>query len=133
MSKIALVARVVLGLIFFVFGLNGFLNFLPAPQPPEGAATAYMTGLFQTGYFFPVLKLTEVVAGAMLLAGAFVPLALVLLAPIVVHIALYHLALDVGAQQTGMAVVILVLQIVLAWAYREHFRGVLDRTAKPAG
>ena len=70
-------ARIVLGLIFFVFGLNGFFNFLPVPPPPEGAATQFMMGLGASGFFFPLLKITEIVVGAALLANRFVPLALV--------------------------------------------------------
>ena len=130
MSKVALVARILLGLIFFVFGLNGFFSFLPPPEVPEGAPQAYMGGLGATGYFFPVLKITEVVGGAMLLSGMWVPLGLILLSPVVVHIALYHLLLDPSG--AVMAIVIVLLQIVVAWAYGGSFKGVLDRGAKPS-
>lgn len=129
MSKVALVARILLGLIFFVFGLNGFLDFLPPPEVAEGAPQAYMGGLAATGYFFPVLKLTELVSGAMLLTGLWVPLALILLSPIVVQIALFHFLLDPAG--TVMAIVLVALQIFVAWTYRDSFRGVLERSAKP--
>ena len=89
MSKVVLVARILLGLLFTVFGINGFLNFLPAPEIPEGAM-AFMGGLGSTGYFFPLLMITEVVGGLCLLSGMFVPLGLILLAPVVVNIAAYH-------------------------------------------
>ena len=67
------IARVVLGLVFFVFGLNGFLHFLPQP-PHEGVSATFLGGLAASGYFFPLLKGTEVITGALLLAKRFVPL-----------------------------------------------------------
>ncbi len=91
MKKMPTIARIILGLIFFVFGLNGFLNFIPAPpEMPEKAAT-FMAGLMASGYFFPLLKGTEVVCGLLLLIGAFVPLALIVLAPIVLNIVMVHI------------------------------------------
>ena len=65
--------RILLGLTFFVFGLNGFLNFLPQQSNiPEGAL-AFAGALLKTGYMFPLLKSTEVIAGALLLSNRFVP------------------------------------------------------------
>ena len=121
-SLVPSAARLLLGLIFFVFGLNGFLNFLPVPQP-QGDAAQFMGGLAASGYFFPLLKITEIAVGAALLANRFVPLALVVLAPITVNILGYHGALD----PAGMALplVILVAQLVVAWHFRASFRGLL--------
>ncbi|RMG46396.1 MAG: DoxX family protein [Acidobacteria bacterium] len=116
-------ARVLLGLIFFVFGLNGFLHFLPMPEL-AGPARSMMEALAGTGYFFPVLKLVETISGAALLADLFVPLALVLLAPVVVQIALFHLFLDPAG--LPLAAVIVVLEAYLGFGvYRERFAGVL--------
>jgi uncharacterized membrane protein YphA (DoxX/SURF4 family) len=93
MTRIApTVARILLGLVFLVFGLNYFVPFLPTP-PMEGPAAAFAGALFATGYMFPLIKGIEVLAGALLLAGRFVPLALLLLAPIVVNIAAFHVFL----------------------------------------
>jgi putative oxidoreductase len=92
MGKLPLIARLLLGAIFLVFGLNGFLNFIHTPPMPERAG-AFIHGLLSTGYFFSFLKSTEVVCGALLLIGVFVPLALVVLAPIVINIILFHLFL----------------------------------------
>src|ERR1700733_9916759 len=89
MSKLPLIARLLLGAIFFVFGLNGFFHFLPNPPMPEKAA-AFAMGLMGSGYFFPFLKATETICGLLLLSGAFVPLALVVLAPIIINIFLFH-------------------------------------------
>jgi len=123
-------ARVVLGLLFVVSGLNGFFHFMPNPEMNE-TITAFMVALGGTGYFMVVLKLVEVVSGLMILTGRFLPLGLILLAPVSVHIFCAHLFLD----QAGlpMAIVIIVLQLFLAFAYRDSYSGVLQANAKPAG
>lgn len=90
MSKLPVIARVLLGLIFFVFGLNGFLNFIPPPKEMPEHMMTFMNGMMVTKYFFPLVKGTEVVCGALLLLNAFVPLALVVLAPVVLNIFLVH-------------------------------------------
>jgi uncharacterized membrane protein YphA (DoxX/SURF4 family) len=125
----ALVARLLLGLVFLVFGLNGFFHFLPMP-PLADRPGAFMGALAATGYMFPLIKGTEVVAGALLLAGRFVPLALLLLAPVVVNIAAFHVFLTPG--EVGMSLVLVALTAFLGWAYRGSFRGVLDPNAAPA-
>jgi uncharacterized membrane protein YphA (DoxX/SURF4 family) len=122
-------ATLLLGLIFFTFGLNGFLGFLPSPPLPE-AGGAFMGALARTGYMFPLIKGTEVVAGALLLTGFLVPLALLLLAPVVVNIALFHVVLAPG--NMGIVGLVLGLTLYLAWAYRDSFRGVLETRAEPA-
>lgn len=127
-SKLPTVARILLGAIFFVFGLNGFLQFMPQPPLPAPAG-AFMGALAATGYMFPLIKGTEVVAGLLLLGGRFVPLALVLLAPIIVNIALFHLVL--APVNMIMAVVLLALEGYLAWAYRDAFSGVLRANTRP--
>src|SRR5690606_31383794 len=116
-------ARILLGLIFVVFGLNGFFGFLPQPPLPE-TAVPFITGLAQSGYFFPFLKGVEVTAGALLLARAFVPLALTVLAPIIVNIALFHLLL---APNLLMFARLVVLELYLAWSYRVAFAPMLRR------
>ena len=121
-------ARVVLGLIFVVYGLNGFFRFIPTPEMNEEAA-AFMGALAATGYFMIVEKAVEVVAGFMILTGRFLPLGLILLAPISVNILLFHLFLDPGG--LPVAILVVVLQGFLAWAYRDSFRGVLRADAKP--
>ena len=129
MSKLVMVARILLGLVFTVFGLNGFFTFLPPPELPE-AAVPFMTGLASTGYFFPLLKLVEVVAGVCLLAGLFVPLALILLAPIVINIAMFHFLLAPG--EWWMGVLLVALEICVAWGYWGSFKGVLEMRARPS-
>lgn len=126
--KVPTAARVFLGLIFFVFGLNGFLQFMPQPPLPE-AAGAFMGALAATGYMFPLIKGTEVIAGALLLGNRFVPLALLLLSPIVVNIALFHFVL--APVNLAMVFVLIGLMGYLGWAYRDAFAGVLTAKAAP--
>jgi uncharacterized membrane protein YphA (DoxX/SURF4 family) len=124
-SKLPIVARVLLGVVFVVFGLNGFFHFLPQPPAPP-RAMAFAGALGASGYFFPLLKATEVVAGALLLVG-FVPIALILLAPIVVNIIAFHVFLAPG----NYAVVGLVLaaEIYLAVVHRAAFAPLFARPA----
>jgi hypothetical protein len=129
-ARIPSIARVVLGLVFFVFGLNGFLHFIPQPPPPEGAA-AFFGAMMATGYFIPLLKSVEVIAGALLLANRFVPLALTVLAPIVVNIVFFHAFL--APSGIAVALVVLALEVYLAWAYRAAYRTVLVAQAEPDG
>ena len=128
MDKLRGVARILLGLFFFVFGLNGFFNVLPPPELPEPAG-AFMGALVESGYFLVFLKLTETVCGFLLLIGRFVPLALTVLAPVVLNIILFHLFLAPAGIVPGL--VALVLGVYLAWAYRGSFRGVLAASARP--
>jgi len=123
--KLPIVARVLLGAVFLVFGLNGFLHFLPQPPAPQ-PAMAFAGALAASGYLFPLLKATEVVAGALLLLG-FVPIALTLLAPIVVNIVAFHVFLAPG----NYAVVGLVLaaEIYLAIVHRAAFAPLFARAA----
>lgn len=123
------VVRVLLGLTFFVFGLNGFLGFLPQPPMPA-AAGAFLGGLAGAHYFFPLLKAVEVGVGALLLANRFVPLALTVVAPIIVNIVAFHVFL---APSPVMVAFLLASELYLAWVYRAAFRGVLAARNVAAG
>jgi uncharacterized membrane protein YphA (DoxX/SURF4 family) len=128
--KLPLAARILLGLIFFVFGLNGFLHFLPQPPAPP-AAMAFGGALHATGYMMILLKGTEVVAGALLLAGLFVPLALTVLAPVIVNIVAFHLFLAPG--NFLIVGLMLACELFLAWTHRAAFAPMLRaRTPLPA-
>jgi uncharacterized membrane protein YphA (DoxX/SURF4 family) len=118
-------ARVLLGLVFFAFGLDGFLHFVPQPDPstlPPGSV-AFAGALMGTGYMFQLIKGTEVIVGALLLANRFVALALVLLAPVIVNIFLFHAFL--ASSGIGMAIVLVALQLFLAWTHRRAYRPLL--------
>lgn len=124
------VTRVGLGLLFFVSGLNGFLNFLPAPSAPmpEGAI-ALGAAFMKSGYLFPLIAGTEAVAGALLLTNRLVPLALVLLAPVIVNIFAFHWFL--ASSGLEMAVVLLVVELYLAWVYRRVYLPMLAVRVTP--
>jgi uncharacterized membrane protein YphA (DoxX/SURF4 family) len=115
-------ARALLGLLFFVLGLNKLLHFIPQP-PAAGAAAVFAGGLAASHYFFPLLAVTEITAGAALLVRRYVPLALTVLAPIVVNIVGFHLFLAPG--ELPVAIVVLGLELFLAWSYRASFRTLL--------
>jgi hypothetical protein len=123
-------ARIGMGILFFVFGLNGFLNFLPQPKAPmPEAAMAFAGALVKTGYMMQLIALTQLVVGALLLANRFVPLALALIAPFIVNSAAFHLFLEPTGRP--LAVAVSVLEIYLAWGYRESFRAMLAMRAAP--
>ncbi|MFL5304464.1 MAG: DoxX family membrane protein [Polyangia bacterium] len=123
-------ARLLLGLVFTTFGLNFFLHFMPTPPPPPKALAAIM-GLMANGYLMQLAHATELVAGVLLLTGFFVPLALTLLAPVIVNIVAFHLLL--APSGIGPGLLVLVLEIGLAWAYRAAFAPMLRaRTPLPA-
>ncbi len=125
-------ARVLLGLIFTVFGLHGFFHFsfIPMPEMSEAGGT-FMGALVGTGYFMIVVKAVEVLAGLMILTGRFLPLGLILLAPVTVHILLFHLFLDPAGM--GMAIFVVAMQLFLAWSYRDSYSGILQANSTPAG
>jgi hypothetical protein len=125
-SWVPTVARVLLGLVFFVFGLNGFLHFLPQPPPPA-RALGFVGGLASAGYFFPLLKGAEVLGGALLLGG-FVPLALTLLAPIVVNIVAFHAFLAPG--NWPVVGLVLVSEVYLAVVHRAAFAPLFTRSER---
>lgn len=123
-------ARILLGLTFFVFGLEGFLHFMPKPTapPPEGAM-AFGMAMMKTGYLFQLVKGTEVLGGALLLINRFVPLALLILAPVIVNIVAFNAFLSPST--LPIAFVVLALELYLAWAYREAYRPLLVASGRP--
>ena len=128
MKYATLGARILLGLIFVVFGLNGFLNFIPIPPPtPEGAA--YIGGLIAAG-LMPIVKAIEIVGGLMLLSGLLVPLGLLILAPIIVVIMHMHLVADPGG--LPMAAALVVFELFLAWRYKQAWRDILRLGTQPS-
>lgn len=129
-AYVPVVLRVLIGLLFVVMGLNIVFQFLPQPPGQMSAgALAFGNGLAASRYMPVLLGGTQVLAGALLLVNLFVPLALVLLAPVIVNIVLFHAFL----QPSGLAIAIPVaaIEIYLAWVYRAYFRPVLRARAVP--
>lgn len=122
MKLTSTIARLLLGLIFAVFGLNGFLNFIPMGPMPTGHAGEFMGVLFMTHYLWYVSG-TQLVTGLLLLANRFSPLALVVLAPVIVNILLFHSLM--APSGLPLAFVVAVLWILAALGFRQTFAALL--------
>jgi putative oxidoreductase len=125
-TKLPTGARLLLGLIYFVFGLNGVLNFLPSPPMPE-TAMGFLEGLVKSGYFLPVLAATQTLAGFLLLTGFAAPLALVILAPITLQIFLFHLFLTPGLPNLIVPLLLGILPLTAASAYWRIYRPLFSK------
>lgn len=123
MKYVIIIVRVLLGIMFAVFGSNAFLHFIPMPPIP-GQAGAFMGALVSSGYIYAIAFL-QVAGGLCLLVGArFVPLGLTLLGPVIVNIVLYHVFLD----QNGLPIAMFVaaLALFLLWIYRFKFPAIFQ-------
>lgn len=114
------IARILLGLLFTVFGLNGFLHFIPQP-PPSGLAGQYIGALFVSHYLV-IVFLVQLVGGLLLLANRYVPLALILLGPVIVNILCFHAFL--APEGLPMALVTTLLWAVVFAGVRKAFSGI---------
>jgi hypothetical protein len=125
------IARILMGLPLFVFGLNMFLNFIPQPKTPmsEGAM-AFAGALFKSGYMMPLIGTTLLIVGVLLLSNRFVPLALALFAPFIVNSIAFHTFLEHSG--LPMAAIFLALELYLAWAYRQAYRSMLAARVTPS-
>lgn len=123
MKIVVLIARVLLGLTFVVFGANGLHPFLPMPPPPGGLAGQYVGALFQSHYAV-VPFLVQLIGGILLLVGRYVPLALAILGPVIVNILCFHLFLSRAGLPT--AVVVAILWFILFYYYRRSFAGIFE-------
>ena len=119
MKYVIIIARILLGLIFFVFGLNGLLHFLPMPPMPPSDASTWST-IMMTHHWMNFVAVIMVVSGLLLLVNRFVPLALTLLGPILVNILLFHLLL-VGGSGIAPGLVATILELFLLFVYRRNF------------
>jgi uncharacterized membrane protein YphA (DoxX/SURF4 family) len=121
--KIAtIVARILLGLIFVVFGSNAFLRFLPMPPLPQGVAGEYLHAFFASGYVY-VIGGFQVIGGLLLLIGRFVPLGLTILAAIIINIWCFHLLM--APEGLPPAILVTILELFLVWRYRNAFVGIV--------
>tara|TARA_B110001454_G_C12723280_1_gene436251 strand:- start:3560 stop:3943 length:384 start_codon:yes stop_codon:yes gene_type:complete len=126
-DKVSMVSKYIIGLIYFVFGLSFFFI---TPPPPDASIAPFMTGLMSTGYFFPFLKITETVCGALVLAGFFAPLALIILAPITIQIFLFHAVMTPGISNLIMPIAMIVLHLLAARSYRNVYQPLLKPKQK---
>lgn len=128
MKIVILIARNLLGLMFVIFGLNGFLNFIPQPPPPSGLAGQYLGVLAASHYTVPVFLL-QLVGGVLLLANRFVPLALTLLGPVIVNILLYHSLMAPEGLPPGL--IALALWGIVFYSVRSAFAGIFAPQVTP--
>ena len=127
MKIVALIARILLGLVFFVFGLNGFLNFIPMKGGlPPGAAGQFVSALVQSHYMYVVSGL-QVLGGLLLLINRYTILGLAILGPVIVNIFLFHaLLFHTGL---GLACVVVILWLLLFFHYNKHFSSLFVQKA----
>ena len=121
MKIVNIIARILLGAAFTLFGLNGFLQFLNMGPMPTGLAGQFVGALALSHYFWVVAAL-QVAGGVLLLVNRFVPLALVLLGPVIVNILLYHIFLNPAG--ILMAIIVTVLWFIVYYAHRSYFSGI---------
>src|SRR5262245_15791814 len=122
------IVRILLGLMFLVFGLNGFLNFIPQPKDIPQEIITVMGALMKAGYM-TVVSGAEVLTAVLLLMNRFVPLALALLAPIIVGILTFHIFMAPATIVPG--IIVTAMELYLAWAYRGAFRPMLEAKTIP--
>ena len=123
MKYAIIIARILLGLVFVVFGSNAFLHFIPVP-PMQGQAGAFMGALLNSGYVY-IIAILQVGGGLCLLIGSrFVALGLTLLGPVIVNIVLYHIFLDPSLNP--IAIVTVILALFLLWIYRYKFPAIFQ-------
>ena len=122
------IARVLLGLIFVVFGSNKFLHFLPLPSM-QGPAGQFMGAMFETHYLY-IIAACEVAGGALLLLGRYVPMGLTLVGPVIVNLLSFHIFMEPSG--LPIASVVSGLALFLLWRYRENFAGLVkDAPQRP--
>jgi putative oxidoreductase len=126
MKIVVVVARLLLGLLFAVFGLNGFLQFIPAPPSIPGDAGVFFGVLMRTHYVYLTAGV-QLIAGVLLLANQYVPLALVMLAAMLANIWTFHITMM--PQGLPIPIVATVLWFIVAWSMRERFAALFARIA----
>jgi hypothetical protein len=127
MRTIRVIARYLAGVIFLVFGLNGFLNFIPLP-PPEGVAGQFMSALYVSHYLW-VIFACQVVAGVLLLVNRYVPLAVAVLAPVIVNILVFHALM--APSGLPLALFVTVLWAAIFIDVRPAFSGLFQSRLEP--
>jgi uncharacterized membrane protein YphA (DoxX/SURF4 family) len=125
----ALIARLLMGAAFTFFGLNGFFNFIPPPKEMPPGLGEFFGAMVNTRYMLPLIAGTQVLVGLLLLVNRFVPLALVLIAPVIVNIIAIHVFLDPAG--IGPGIVVLLLEAFLVWAYRKSYITLFAARATP--
>ena len=123
MQYLPMIARLLLGVYFLIFGLNGFLHFLPQPPMPDEAGKT-LGAIFTPSYQMPLVKTIETICGIALLTNRFAALALILLAVITVQILLFHLTYT-GIQGSVIQLVFATILVYVMFQYKDRYEGIL--------
>lgn len=124
-----MIARILMGLAFAASGFMGLFKLMPQPKDLPPAVSEFMGAMMNTHYFFPLLFVTQLLVGLLLLLNLFVPLALVLIMPVLVNIILYHIFLQPSGIVPGA--ILMALELYLAWVYRRAYCPMLVMKARP--
>jgi putative oxidoreductase len=125
MKKATMIFRVLLGLLYLVFGLDYFLHFIPYQPMHTGEAAALKAGLMGTGYIYPMMKTIQIVAGISLMLDRYAPFSAVVLFPISLNVLLFHTILVPSGWLMG--VFLMVPNLFLGYAYRKYYAGMFIR------
>ena len=130
--KIAnVICRIVVGILFIIFGLNGLFHFLPQPPFPEGSPDAQFIGVMTLSHWMGLIGFFQVLGGVLVHIGRTAPLGLCILAPILVNILSFH-ALLLNGEGIVLGLILSVLEIFLIYAYRAYFSGIFSVNASPS-
>ena len=127
MKITVLILRSLLGLVYLIFGLNFFFHFIPMPPPGKDAAGAFEGGLFGAGYFFPFMKVIEILSGVFLLINKYTALFVLIIFPVTLNIFLFHAFLEPSGIPMGG--IMILINLFLGYAYRKYYTSVF--TASP--
>jgi putative oxidoreductase len=130
MKFVPIVCRILLGLVFVVFGANGLHQFIPGPMPPAGTPVGDWIAIMHASHWLYAVSAFQVIGGLLVLYGGTVPLGLAILCPITVNILNFHIYLT-GGQMIGPGLFVTVLELLLIYFYRANFAGILTTKARP--
>jgi putative oxidoreductase len=130
MKILVLICRILLGLLFVVFGLNGFFHFIPMAGPTPGSPLAIWIGVMMDSGWMHVINAVQIIGGLLVLSGAVLPLGIILLCPVTFNILMFHLLLA-GGHGMGYGLATGVFEVVLIYYYRPYFNGIFSTKAEP--
>ncbi|HUR09833.1 MAG TPA: hypothetical protein VM012_00605 [Flavitalea sp.] len=125
MKKATIISRILLGIIYLVFGLDYFLHFIPYQPNHTGRVAAFKAALMDVGYFYPMIKSIQIAGGLSLITNRYAPFFAVVLFPISLNVFLYHTILVPSGWPMG--VLLIVPNLFLGYAYRNYYSGMFIR------
>jgi putative oxidoreductase len=125
MKITVLISRLILGFLYLVFGLDYFLHFIPYQPLHTGVTGAFVAGLKGVGYFYPMIKTIQILAGLSLLLNRYPAFAAVIVFPISLNVLLFHTILVPSGWYMGLLLVI--PNLLLGWGYKEYYKGMFTK------